>query len=180
MQKQHACIALILFNVPKGDTQLTYFWWAKFFTCRVAWALFGQEEKDYKEIKEDQTTQAPLKWARTSEVGQQHQCTISHLQTVNIYSAFPELRSHWMTDKCCENTFTTHNRWLTVYAAAWGKKGLQKHSPDLLNQLQTSCLLGCTGKKIRYTVKHNFCYIHRSGNPSPCNRESAYFPDCAE
>lgn len=26
MQKQHACIALLLFNVPKGDTQLTYFW----------------------------------------------------------------------------------------------------------------------------------------------------------
>lgn len=25
MQKQNACIGLIPFNVPKGDTQLTYF-----------------------------------------------------------------------------------------------------------------------------------------------------------
>lgn len=38
VQKQHACMALMLFNVPKGDTQLTYFWLAKFFTCQVALA----------------------------------------------------------------------------------------------------------------------------------------------
>lgn len=41
MQKQFVCMALILFNVPKGDIQLTYFWPAKFFTCRVALPLFS-------------------------------------------------------------------------------------------------------------------------------------------
>lgn len=35
--------------------------------------------KDYKEIKEHQTTLVPLKCATATEVGQ-HQCTMSHLE----------------------------------------------------------------------------------------------------
>lgn len=55
MQPQHACIALIQFNVPSGDTQLTYFCGAKFFIC-VEWlwlysAKGSQQINDIKTLR---------------------------------------------------------------------------------------------------------------------------------
>lgn len=49
MQPQHACIAQMQFNVPSGDTQLTYFLLSKIlYVCRVALALLCQETNDMK------------------------------------------------------------------------------------------------------------------------------------
>lgn len=107
MQPQHAWVALIQFNVPSGDTQLTYFCRAKFFIC-VEW-LWLYSAKGCQEINDIKTLRSwkTKKRARSSEVNQKwRNCHRWHV--VNIYCAFPGFRGRWMTDCHLENNLATH------------------------------------------------------------------------
>lgn len=145
MQQQHVCITRIVFNDPKGDTQPTYFWWAKFFTCRVARALFGPSRKRPQRNKGASnktgcSKMCPNWWGGSA-------ASMHYLPSTNCKYL------HWVS----RASRTLDDGWiLWEYLSYWQpmancvqqpkterKKGLQWHCLDPLNQLQTSCPLGC-------------------------------------
>lgn len=151
MQTQHACNARLLFNVPKGDTRLTYFWWAKFFICRGALALFGQ----MKRLQRDKwNNTGPAKICMNYQDGPASMCHL--LPMGGKYNM-------------CFQGFADQQLMSNCVQQPEAKKGLQQHS---LKSAANKLSPGLHWRKNGHFVEHNF-YISWPGNPTPCNRDTA-------